>query len=695
MHADDLILVSVDDHLVEPPDMFEGRVPARYRDVAPRVERRPDGSDVWSFNGAVIPNIGLNAVAGRPKEEYGVEPTAFDEMRPGCYDVHERIKDMNAGGVLASMCFPSFPGFSGRLFAACEDKSLALAMVQAYNDWHIEDWCGAYPGRFIPMALPVLWDPELAAAEVRRVAAKGCHSVTFTENPATLGYPSFHDASWDPFWKAVCDEGVVVSVHLGSSGKLAVTAPDAPVDVMITLQPMNICSAAADLLWSRVIKEFPDIKIALSEGGTGWIPYFLDRLDRTYDMHRAWTGQDFGDKVPSDVFREHFLTCFIADPVGIELRHTIGIDNIAWECDYPHSDSSWPEAPEELAERRRGRSRRRAGQDHLRERLPLVPLRPVRAPRPRGVHRRRAAPGGGRSRRLDPVLRQGSVRALPRGHRHRPTGRAGDGVSEDAASTDDTILLEQKGGELWITLNRPDAANALTPAQRNRLIDFSKVRVPTPRSGSSYWRRTVDISAPAPTSREGRESRRPWAPWPACCARVHNASSPRCSTARNRSWPSCTGPPRASVPISILSCDFVVASDNARLIEVFARRGLVPDGGGAYLLPRLVGPMRAKELMMLADDVSAERARDLGLVTSVVGDEQLRGAVEDLAARLAAAPTRSLSLSKWLVNRSLESSRDQCFADEAVAQEQNMGTRDAQEGVAAFVERRTPAFEGR
>jgi predicted TIM-barrel fold metal-dependent hydrolase len=128
-----------------------------------------------------------------------------------------------------------------------------------------------------------------------------------------------------------------------------VTAPDAPVDVMITLQPMNICQAAADLLWSRVIKKFPDIKIALSEGGTGWIPYFLDRIDRTYDMHRLWTGQDFGDKLPSDVFREHFLTCFISDPVGVQLRNMIGIDNIAWECDYPHSDSSWPHAPEELA----------------------------------------------------------------------------------------------------------------------------------------------------------------------------------------------------------------------------------------------------------------------------------------------------------------------------------------------------------
>jgi predicted TIM-barrel fold metal-dependent hydrolase len=349
MRADELILISVDDHLVEPPGMFDAHIPAKYRDRAPKVVHADDGSDVWVFDDAVIPNIGLNAVAGRPKEEYGIEPTAFDEIRPGCWDIHERIKDMNAGGVLGSMCFPSFPAFSGRLFAAADDKDLALAVVRAYNDWHVDEWCGAYPGRFIPMGLPVLWDPELAAAEVRRLAKKGVHSVTFTENPATLGYPSFHDPHWDPFWTAVCDEDVVVSIHLGSSGKLAMTAPDAPVDVMITLQPMNICSAAADLLWSRVLKEFPAIRIALSEGGTGWIPYFLDRLDRTYDMHHRWTGQDFGSRVPSEVFREHFLTCFIADPIGIKLRHDIGIDNIAWECDYPHSDSSWPNAPEELA----------------------------------------------------------------------------------------------------------------------------------------------------------------------------------------------------------------------------------------------------------------------------------------------------------------------------------------------------------
>jgi predicted TIM-barrel fold metal-dependent hydrolase len=345
---DDLIFVSVDDHVVEPPHLFEGRMPAGYADRAPKVVTTDKGDDVWTFEGAQIPNIGLNAVAGRPKEEYGIDPTSYEEMRRGCWDIHERVKDMSAGGVLAAMCFPSFPSFSGRLFLDTEDRGLATAVVRAYNDWHIDEWCGLYPERHIPMAIPMLWDPEATAEEIRRVSAKGCHSLTFTENPATLGLPSFHSEHWDPMWRALVETGTIMNVHLGSSGQLAVTAPDAPMDVMITLQPMNICAAAADLVWSRVFKEYGDLRVALSEGGTGWIPYFLDRLDRTYDMHHTWTGQDFGDELPSDVFRRHILTCFIADPIGMKLRHDIGIDNICWEQDYPHSDSSWPTAPEEL-----------------------------------------------------------------------------------------------------------------------------------------------------------------------------------------------------------------------------------------------------------------------------------------------------------------------------------------------------------
>jgi predicted TIM-barrel fold metal-dependent hydrolase len=348
VNKDDMILISVDDHIIEPPDMFINHLAAKYVDEAPRLVHNPDGSDTWQFREMVIPNVALNAVAGRPKEEYGLEPQGLDEIRKGCYDASERVKDMNAGGVLAAMNFPSFPGFAARLFAT-DDSDFSLALVQAYNDWHIDEWCGAHPGRFIPMALPVIWDAELCAAEVRRVSKKGAHSLTFSENPAALGYPSFHDDYWAPLWKALVDTNTVMSVHIGSSGRLSIPAPNSPMDVMITLQPMNIVQAAADLLWAKPIKDYPDLKIALSEGGTGWIPYFLDRVDRTYEMHSAWTLQDFGGKLPSEVFREHFLTCFISDPIGVKLRNEIGIDNIAWEMDYPHSDSMWPAAPEELA----------------------------------------------------------------------------------------------------------------------------------------------------------------------------------------------------------------------------------------------------------------------------------------------------------------------------------------------------------
>jgi predicted TIM-barrel fold metal-dependent hydrolase len=346
MNSDDLILVSVDDHVVEPPDMFEGHIPDRYRDQAPKVVTKDDGTDAWVFEGQEATNVGLNAVAGRPPDEYGIEPTRFDEMRPGCFDIDERIRDMGANGVLASMNFPSYPQFCGQYFARADDKDLALAVLRAYNDWHVDEWCGTHPGRMIPLALPPIWDPNLMADEVRRVAGKGCHAVTFSENPEKLGYPSLHNEHWDPFWRACSDEGTVVCLHIGSSSQVVVTSIEAPVDTLITLQPINIVQAAADLLWSPVLRKFPSLTVALSEGGIGWIPYFLERVDRVYKQHSAWTHQSFGDKLPSEVFLDRVVTCFIDDAFGIGSRDRLNVDMITWECDYPHSDSTWPLAPE-------------------------------------------------------------------------------------------------------------------------------------------------------------------------------------------------------------------------------------------------------------------------------------------------------------------------------------------------------------
>ena len=125
--------------------------------------------------------------------------TSYSQIRKGTYDIHERVRDMNVNGVLGSMCFPSFPQFCGQLFSRAQDKELGYVMLQAYNDWHIDEWCGSYPGRFIPLSLPPIWDPELMAKEVARVAAKGCHAVTFSEDPSKLGWPSLHSEHWDPF----------------------------------------------------------------------------------------------------------------------------------------------------------------------------------------------------------------------------------------------------------------------------------------------------------------------------------------------------------------------------------------------------------------------------------------------------------------------------------------------------------------
>ena len=300
MHVDDLILVSVDDHVVEPPHLFEGRLSKKAADRAPFIEVQPNGREVWMFEGAAMPNVGLNAVAGRVPEEYGLDPLAFSEMRAGCYDIHERIRDMNVNGVLGSLNFPSLAGFTGQLFYTCEDKDIALELLQAYNDWHVEDWCGTYPGRMLPLAVPPIWDADLMAAEVRRMAEAGCHAVTFSENPEKLGRPSWHSDFWDPFLRACEEVGTVICLHIGSSSQTVITAMDAPIDTMITLQPMNIVKCAADLVWSPVFKKFPNLKVALSEGGIGWVPYFLERIDYVYQHHHVWTCLLYTSPSPRD-----------------------------------------------------------------------------------------------------------------------------------------------------------------------------------------------------------------------------------------------------------------------------------------------------------------------------------------------------------------------------------------------------------
>jgi len=350
MRADELILISVDDHIAEPADMFDAHVPARYKDRAPKVVTEADtGDQQWWYEGVKGRNLGLNAVAGKPREYFNTNPSRYDEMRPGCYEVDARVKDMSAGGQLAGLNFPNFTGFSGQVLNQGPDREVNLVMIKAYNDWHVDEWCGAHPGRFIPCGILPLFDVEEAAKEVRRLAGKGVHAVTFSENPEALGMPSIHSGHWDPLFGACSDEEVVLCCHLGSSSKSAMTTVDAPASVPMTLSSAGTAFTLGDLMWADFWWRFPNLKFSLTEGDIGWIPYFLQRAEHVHERHSGWTKHWFPEgKGPSDVFLERVLCCFINDPVGIELLHRFNVDNVCWESDFPHSDSTWPNAPETL-----------------------------------------------------------------------------------------------------------------------------------------------------------------------------------------------------------------------------------------------------------------------------------------------------------------------------------------------------------
>ena len=348
MRTDDLIIVSVDDHLIEPANMFDAHVPARYADQAPRLVEDDNGKQSWEFEGAKLQTTtAINAVVGWPKEEWGFDPSSFAEMRPGTYKVDERVRDMNVNGCLASMCFPTFPGFSGRGFQDAHDKDLALIMLKAYNDWHVDEFSASHPGRFMPLAIPPAWDIDALVEEVHRIARKGFLAITMPELPHVQGLPSYHSDHWDPFFTALCDEGMVMCLHIGQGFAAINMAPDGGYDNLMIIATQVSVLAAQDMLWGPAMRKYPDLKVAWSEGGIGWIPFYLDRADRHF-TNQKWTRQDFGGKLPSEVFREHSLVCYITDPTSLKLRREIGIDMIAFEVDYPHSDCLWPDAPEVL-----------------------------------------------------------------------------------------------------------------------------------------------------------------------------------------------------------------------------------------------------------------------------------------------------------------------------------------------------------
>ncbi len=337
-------IISVDDHLVEPPDMFEGRVPAKFADQAPKIVETRRGHQVWEFDGQRYFQVGMNAVAGRRPESVTLEPTRFEDMRRGCWEIDARIADMDINGVWASLNFPSMiTGFSGRVFSGASDPELGLAVTRAWNDWLYEAWWQPYPDRIIPCGITYLTDPELGAAEIRRNAARGFRSVTLPERPHRIDLPSIFSGYWDPIIAACEETDTVLSLHVGSSGMPDLPAESPAVALGATLFGQMSLTACAEWVWSGVPVRYPDIKIAMSEGGIGWVAMLLDRLDNIVDRSGYGDGYDASGLRPAEVLQRNFWFCTIDDPSTIDTRHRIGIDHVMLEVDYPHGDSTWPD----------------------------------------------------------------------------------------------------------------------------------------------------------------------------------------------------------------------------------------------------------------------------------------------------------------------------------------------------------------
>jgi predicted TIM-barrel fold metal-dependent hydrolase len=336
-------IISVDDHLVEPADMFEGRLPAALQERAPKIVTNKWGHEVWEFDDQTFSQVGMNAVAGRRPETVKVEPFRFDQMRPGCYDVDARVRDMDINGVWASLNFPSMiTGFCGRVYSQCRDPELGLAVTRAFNDWVHDAWWSPHKDRIIPLGITWLTDPEIGAQEIRRNAARGFTAVTLPERPHDIGLPSIFSDYWAPILRACAETETVVCLHVGSSG-----IHEAPPDVGMAIMPLTATlfgqqslTACSEWLWSGWPVKLPDLKIAMSEGGIGWVAMLLDRLENIIDRSRYGLGWDMR---PADVLRRNFWFCTIDDPSTIDTRHAIGVDHIMVEVDYPHGDSTWPD----------------------------------------------------------------------------------------------------------------------------------------------------------------------------------------------------------------------------------------------------------------------------------------------------------------------------------------------------------------
>ena len=364
-------IISVDDHVMEPPDLWTSRAPSSIRQLVPRLERSTERfrwkhgkaqktteqakpgeeCDVWVYEDYKFPLYQALAAAGADVSEIDNGPITYDAVREGVKKQSARLQDMSDNHVDAAACFPNtLPRFCGQTFAERTDRDLALWCLQAYNDWIIDDWCaGEGKGRLIPVTVAPLWDAELAAREVERCAAKGSFALSFSENPTLLGLPSLYSGYWDPMFKACADTETTLCIHVGSSSHVYSTSPDSPFILGSTMAFVSSMGSLLDFIFSGLLERIPNLKVMYSEGQAGWLPYLIEQADK-FSAHRG--NNQFGTnlpKPPSSYLPNRVYACIYDDDTALRERNTIGIDLLCYETDYPHADGSFPHTYDDVA----------------------------------------------------------------------------------------------------------------------------------------------------------------------------------------------------------------------------------------------------------------------------------------------------------------------------------------------------------
>ncbi len=352
-------VISTDDHVVEPPNVWQSRLPAHLRDSGPKMVSTGE-ADVWEIAGERYPISGLAAMAGRSFEDYTPKAIRLEDMRPGCYDSVARLEDMDEDGVDAQVLFGTIAGLAGGTFIdlASKHAELALECIIAYNDWLASEWCAKDPGRLVPQAILPLWDPGASAEEVERAASIGHRGILIPAIPQAFGLPPLADDAYTPVLDACSNTGLPVALHIGGSiarkqaAELAgglTPGSGVPGETIVAITPLANFSVFANLIFSGIPERHPNVDFVSVESGIGWVPYFLERMDWTYTRHRFWTKSTLKD-LPSNYFRRQMYATFLVDDTGIDALDAIGSKNVMWESDYPHTDTTWPNSKQIIEE---------------------------------------------------------------------------------------------------------------------------------------------------------------------------------------------------------------------------------------------------------------------------------------------------------------------------------------------------------